>query len=269
MFVRKRDPRYKSHLAHQSRLNQTKTNDSLAPSGSKSIPRKAPTNNTPYVEQEWQKVAKDHQHDDLEWAAAEGEDPEEWECVACGKSFKSEAAWDSHERSKKHIKEVDRLKREIMRENEELGLSGKGWDDNDERHDAEVDGNADPQPPPTPPSQVQSDNSVTVSVRQTKTIDALEDELVSEESSKNTEQLQVGQTAVDDDDALDARPPQMVSAPQELSKREKRKLREARKAQAAETTGSAAQVSDLVCCKLFPNCQLDLQCLQKIFRQSD
>jgi hypothetical protein len=40
--------------------------------------------------------------DDLEWAAAEGgDDPEEWECVACGKIFRSEAAWDSHERSKK------------------------------------------------------------------------------------------------------------------------------------------------------------------------
>ncbi|KAG8213198.1 hypothetical protein J3R82DRAFT_11663 [Butyriboletus roseoflavus] len=249
MFVRKRDPRYKSHLVHQSRLNQTKTSDSLAPSGSKSMPRKVPINNIPYVEQEWQKVAKDHQHDDLEWAAAEGEDPEEWQCVACGKCFKSEAAWDSHERSKKHMKEVERLKREIMKENEELGLSGEGWNDNDERRYVEVDGHVDPQPPPTPPSQAQSDDSDSVSVRLPKTIDVLEDELVSEESSKDTERLQVGQTAADDDEGLDAQPPQM-SAPRELSKREKRKLREARKVQAVGITGSTTQVCN-VCKKSF------------------
>lgn len=60
----------------------------------------------------------------MEWAAAEGEDEEEWECVACGKSFRSEAAWDSHERSRKHLKAVETLKREMEQENEELALEG-------------------------------------------------------------------------------------------------------------------------------------------------
>ena len=54
-----------------------------------------------YVEQEWQKLDGKGVHDDLEWAIAEGNDEEEWECVVCNKSFRSEAAWDSHERSKK------------------------------------------------------------------------------------------------------------------------------------------------------------------------
>jgi DnaJ homolog subfamily A member 5 len=40
----------------------------------------------------------------------------------CNKTFRSEAAWDSHERSKKHIKEVERLKREMQDEEDELGL---------------------------------------------------------------------------------------------------------------------------------------------------
>jgi DnaJ family protein A protein 5 len=52
---------------------------------------------------------------DLEWAVAEGgDDEQEWECVVCGKAFRSEAAWDSHERSKKHLKEVERLKLEMQ-----------------------------------------------------------------------------------------------------------------------------------------------------------
>ena len=45
--------------------------------------------------------------DDNEWAGAEMEG-EEWECVVCDKSFRSEAAWNSHERSRKHLKQVER-----------------------------------------------------------------------------------------------------------------------------------------------------------------
>jgi len=65
-----------------------------------------------YVEQDWQKT-KTSQHTEAheewgngEWEEAEGID--EFECVACQKSFKSESAWGNHERSKKHLKEVQR-----------------------------------------------------------------------------------------------------------------------------------------------------------------
>ena len=77
---------------------------------------------TTYVEQEWQKVETKSHHADLDWAAAEGDESEEWECVACRKTFRSEAAWDSHERSKKHMKEVEKLRREMEDEDEDLGL---------------------------------------------------------------------------------------------------------------------------------------------------
>ena len=45
---------------------------------------------------------------------AEDENP--WDCIACGKSFQSQAAWDSHERSKKHRKAFDQFQKEIERE---------------------------------------------------------------------------------------------------------------------------------------------------------
>ncbi|KAJ7032476.1 hypothetical protein C8F04DRAFT_1106974 [Mycena alexandri] len=118
-FLRKRDPRYKTHLA-QAQPNPT--------SGSATPVGNAPARTAPraeYVEQEWQKVDALRQHDDLEWAAAEGDDPEEWECVVCGKSFWSEAAWDSHERSKKHLKEVERLKKEMFKDDAEFGLTAE------------------------------------------------------------------------------------------------------------------------------------------------
>ncbi len=99
---------------------------------------------TNYVEQEWQKLDTKGLHDDLDWAAGEGEDSEEWECVVCGKFFRSEAAWDSHERSKKHLKEVERLRFEMQAEDDELGLDADGLDPD------EVPSSSAPSPEPLP-----------------------------------------------------------------------------------------------------------------------
>ena len=118
MFVRKRDPRYKAYLKAQSQPVVT-----LPPVNS---PPGLQTKMEPpavYIEQEWQKTSV-LGVEDLEWALAEGNgDPEVFECVACGKSFKSEAAWNSHERSKKHIKNVEVLRRQMKEEATELDLS--------------------------------------------------------------------------------------------------------------------------------------------------
>lgn len=140
LFIRKRDPRYKAHLARQAEANQAKASGSSTPrnadgSRTASDPAKA------FVAQSWQDVEPSSQDDDIDWAVAENEDEEQWECVACGKSFRSEAAWNSHERSKKHLKEVERLKREMAEDDEELGLTG----------DADL---SEPEEPPSrPPSR--------------------------------------------------------------------------------------------------------------------
>ncbi|WFD22069.1 hypothetical protein MEQU1_000731 [Malassezia equina] len=52
-------------------------------------------------------------HDDRSDDSLEDGEPL-WDCVACNKRFQSEAAWSNHERSKKHKKEVQRLKREML-----------------------------------------------------------------------------------------------------------------------------------------------------------
>lgn len=102
---------------------------SAAKSPKSGTPQKSNTparSSTPiFVEQEWQKPSRSNiQHDaDLEWAAAEGDsDAEEWECVACNKSFRSEAAWDSHERSRKHMQAVERLRQQMLEEDDTLEL---------------------------------------------------------------------------------------------------------------------------------------------------
>lgn len=142
MFIRKRDPRYKTHIARQAQGQSTpqraRTPKPATSATSQPVPQ--------YVEQDWQKTSTHDNAADLEWAAAEGEDEEEWECVACGKSFRSEAAWDSHERSKKHMKAVEALKRQMEQENEELGLQ------EEERSGSEngtADRGRDGDPPPS------------------------------------------------------------------------------------------------------------------------
>jgi DnaJ family protein A protein 5 len=119
MFVRKRDPRYKAYTAHQARSTEQA---STAPASGTATPkRSAPT--CTFVAQDWQKVAEPSDAAaDLEWVRAEGAENEEWECVACNKTFRSEAAWSSHERSKKHLRAVEQLKREMQDEELELDL---------------------------------------------------------------------------------------------------------------------------------------------------
>lgn len=154
MFIRKRDPRYKAHLAHKQAVTAAKAS---AKSSGQSTPRKQPPPPaTAFVEQTWQKSRRDEPQDaDLEWAAAENEDEEEWECVACGKTFRSEAAWDSHERSKKHMQAVERLRREMMEEDEELGLdgAGAGEDKGEEDEDEEEFADANEELPPPPEAE--------------------------------------------------------------------------------------------------------------------
>lgn len=116
MFVRKRDPRYKAHLKAQSQPTMASPSNPPARRANTEPP-------TIYVEQEWQKASASGA-EDLEWALAEGNDDSEvFECVACCKSFKSEAAWDSHERSKKHIKNVEVLRHQMEEEEIQFSLA--------------------------------------------------------------------------------------------------------------------------------------------------
>jgi DnaJ family protein A protein 5 len=140
MFVRKRDPRYKAYIARQAKSTEQA---SSAPASGTATPRK-PAQASTFVAQDWQTVAEPSDAAaDLEWARAEGAEDEEWECVACNKTFRSEAAWNSHERSKKHLRAVEQLKREMQNEEVELDLGqgqcGDGFADVDVNKDQDAD----------------------------------------------------------------------------------------------------------------------------------
>ncbi|KZT57907.1 DnaJ-domain-containing protein [Calocera cornea HHB12733] len=119
LFLRKRDPRYKSYLTSQSAAATAVSNAAAAEAAAKRAEALRE-----YVPQAWQQAQPDQVVNAEDWE----EEEEGWECVACGKTFRSEKAWESHERSKRHIENVERLREELLAEQEELGFEVGGQD---------------------------------------------------------------------------------------------------------------------------------------------
>lgn len=67
-----------------------------------------------YSQQDWQKTTAGNVDVMKEWeerssgSEGGGEDPEEVWCVACGKGFGSGGSWENHERSRKHLKNLEK-----------------------------------------------------------------------------------------------------------------------------------------------------------------
>jgi DnaJ family protein A protein 5 len=217
--VRKRDPRYKAHIAQQQ---NTAANASVPPHSTAALRRGEVA--TTYVDQEWQKLDRPTTDPDLEWAVAEDDELEEWECVACGKSFRSEAAWDSHERSKKHMKEVERLKREMGVEDDELGLA-------ENVRDLDLDESTVSQPPPVAESAETTDGRV----------DEIPQPVPLTKSEKKMRHLLDGHPKTSPASTFEPSAPSNVC---KESKRDKRKDREAKKTEGE--TSIVSHVSSLV-----------------------
>ncbi|KAG9074342.1 hypothetical protein FRC06_010764 [Ceratobasidium sp. 370] len=241
-FIRKRDPRLQAFKTAQAKQASTTTSKGTA-SG------QAPST---FVEQEWQRARSTAgDHADLDWGLAEGDD-EEYECVVCNKSFQSEAAWSSHERSKKHMKEVERLKKQMKAENVELGLDTETQGDGvkSEELPTPADGNAsdedpDHQAPPTKMSKKQKKmmrkaRSMAAKQAESETQSPMEqkDVPLAEDLAEQTQGLSVetANTQEDGDKELDDGDQESDGPAATPSKREKRRAREAaKKAREAET----------------------------------
>ena len=116
-FIKKRDPRYQANA-----LNEAQRQESLRQSVAAQQARSRAMNNAKmrdHVLPEWARSEEVAADDDEESSESE---LESFECVACHKSFKSQNQYDAHEKSKKHIKAVKKLCREMRLEDVELDL---------------------------------------------------------------------------------------------------------------------------------------------------
>lgn len=120
-FVKKRDPRFKPNI-HSEAERQKLLRDIAVGQAARS----RAANQAKHAQQEsvqgWMKTSElqDIEISDESEEAAQ----ERVECVVCKKSFKSENQYEAHEKSRKHARAVQHLKRQMQQEDEVYHLEG-------------------------------------------------------------------------------------------------------------------------------------------------
>ncbi|KAH6608842.1 hypothetical protein Trco_002188 [Trichoderma cornu-damae] len=118
-FVRKRDPRYAPNAQ-----NEADRHKSLRTAAAAQAARSRAANREHYSSFEvpvWVHAREDETHRH-QLSESDESEIEILECVACRKKFKSEKQFESHERSKKHIKAIQDLRRQMKKETANLNL---------------------------------------------------------------------------------------------------------------------------------------------------
>ncbi|KAL4756168.1 putative C2H2 finger domain protein [Aspergillus foveolatus] len=116
-FAKKRDPRYK---IYKDNLSQKR--EALRQSAASQATKSRAANQArlrEHVLQDWARSEDGPKEDE---ADSEEVETEHIECIVCRKTFKSQNQFHAHERSKKHIKAVKQLRREMRMEEDELNL---------------------------------------------------------------------------------------------------------------------------------------------------
>ena len=116
-FVRKRDPRYTPNTQTDEERSRAQRAAAAAQAARSKAAHAAKFQGDAVPE--WAKARDPEEEEEEEEEEIE---EEHFECVACHKTFKSEKQYDAHEKSKKHQKAVQALKRQMQKENRNLNL---------------------------------------------------------------------------------------------------------------------------------------------------
>lgn len=117
-FVKKRDPRYTP--TKQCDADRQKA---LREQAAAQAARSRAANEAKLKQNAVPAWAKISDPDNVRTVEEDSEEPQEqFECVVCKKTFKSENQWEAHENSRKHTKAVQHLRRQMQAEDEALGL---------------------------------------------------------------------------------------------------------------------------------------------------
>lgn len=116
VFVKKRDPRYKSYNQNEAERQRMLRELAAAQAARSRAANQAKV--LEHVTPEWARTKE--MEEEYYNSSESGSDIEHFECVVCNKTFKSEKQFEAHERSKKHIKAVRQLRWEMKIQDEEL-----------------------------------------------------------------------------------------------------------------------------------------------------
>ena len=121
-FVRKRDPRFQENQKSEAERQKTLRDATAAKAAKARAARQAKleameADSVP----DWAKSRTIDEHEGG-FSSESEEEEHEYDCVVCDKTFKSQAQFHAHEKSKKHIKLLKQMKRDLELEDLELGL---------------------------------------------------------------------------------------------------------------------------------------------------
>lgn len=120
-FVKKRDPRYVPSKQSEAERQQVLRNSAAAQAARSRAANQEKLGE--YVVPDWAQARDGEEQENDEFALSEEEsEVEQIECVVCNKTFKSEKQFEAHEKSKKHVKAVQQLRRQMRKENANLDL---------------------------------------------------------------------------------------------------------------------------------------------------
>ncbi|CAD0085397.1 unnamed protein product [Aureobasidium mustum] len=121
-FVRKRDPRYIPNTQTEAERQKVLRDAAAAQAARARAANQVNTEDSAIPE--WAQTITKDEHEGV-IGESESEVEEVFECVACKKTFKSEKQWDAHEKSKKHQKAVQALRKKMQKENANLNLESE------------------------------------------------------------------------------------------------------------------------------------------------
>jgi DnaJ family protein A protein 5 len=121
-FVRRRDPRYIPNTQTEADRQKILRDAAAAQAARSRAAYQAKFDE--HVVPAWAQTQNQNQEEEGKFSDSEESEVEEIECVICNKLFKSEKQYEAHEKSKKHIKAVQQLKRQMQKENKKLNLDG-------------------------------------------------------------------------------------------------------------------------------------------------
>lgn len=116
-FVRKRDPRYIPNTQSEADRQKLLREATAAQAARSRAANQAKLDES--VVPEWM-TSRDAEEE--VFTESELSEEEYHECVICSKTFKSENQYETHEKSKKHIKAVQQLKRQMQKEDKAFQL---------------------------------------------------------------------------------------------------------------------------------------------------
>ncbi|KAI0597180.1 DnaJ-domain-containing protein [Biscogniauxia sp. FL1348] len=121
VFVRKRDPRHVPNTQTEAERQKILRESAAAQAARARAAHQEKTGDAFNVP-EWARSRGDETYPDEFSESEEESEVEHIECVVCNKIFKSEKQYEAHEKSKKHIKAVQQIKRQMKKESASLHL---------------------------------------------------------------------------------------------------------------------------------------------------